>query len=172
MDENLYAAPEAEVMDQTVVNDPKLVDLNFMALKQLYRRSSNINSIVFFNVLGVLLWGYLIFIVKILEDARHGGLHFGIFIPVCLFILNLSCMIFIWRRTTVGRGLGIVWCVLVMTNIPIGTLIRALCLAALIKGGNLFGPDRVPHKLIKAEYKFRKKNKILRYNHDGTPVYR
>jgi hypothetical protein len=78
-----------------------------------------------------------------------------VFIGLALFYL--VAIIGMLKRTSWGRVMGIIVCILTLINIPLGTLIGIVGLFAFIKAPNLFGPGRVPHKDLKTEYKLRKK---------------
>jgi hypothetical protein len=58
-----------------------------------------------------------------------------------------------------GEYLVLFCSVLILINIPIGTLVGIAVLVALSKAPELFGQGRVTHKELKAEFKERKRLK-------------
>lgn len=64
------------------------------------------------------------------------------------------------KRPKWGRVVGFISGVFMLLGFPIGTLIGIFFLISLIRGERLFGPDRIPHKDLETEWKYRRKNKV------------
>ncbi len=71
-------------------------------------------------------------------------------------ILTIAAVYGSWTRKSWARGLGIVLCVLMLFNFPLGTIIGIFGIISLAKGARLFGPNRITHQQLKAEVAARK----------------
>ncbi|MEM0896914.1 MAG: hypothetical protein AAGJ79_08500 [Verrucomicrobiota bacterium] len=148
---NPYEAPQSDVA-APIPETYQFKDLDFKQLKKLYYRSCNVNGITGLLVLGLIF----IVIASFMPDIVAEGLQL-VFIGLAVFY---AVTIFgLFKRTSWGRILGIIVCIISLINIPIGTLIGVLGLFAFFGAPELFGPDRVLHKDLKSEFKLRKKNK-------------
>ncbi len=146
---NPYSPPE---VIETLVpeGDPQFGDLDDKALNKLYYRSCNVTGIAV-----LLSFGLVVLVAAISLPGADLGFPRPVFIGLALFYL--VAIIGMLKRTSWGRVMGIIVCILTLINIPLGTLIGIVGLFAFIKAPNLFGPGRVPHKDLKTEYKLRKK---------------
>jgi hypothetical protein len=133
------------------VGNPQFGDLEDKALNKLYYRSCNVVGIGVLLSFGVVLLA----VAAALPEADLGGLPKLVFMGLALFYM--VAIIGIFKRTSWGRIMGILVCILSLINIPLGTIIGAVGLFAFIKAPNLFGHGRVLHKDLKAEFKLRKK---------------
>lgn len=160
--ENPYEVPEvdqsqyaATIQDRI---DEKLRDyqsLDEKAFKKLYYRSCNISAIAFLMVLGIVVMSGIFFLIP---DVRE-ELLLGVGFIGGLLLFQLVSAVGLILRTSWGRILGFVSCALMLTSIPIGTLIGIVGIFALAKGAELFGSNRVTHKELKAEFNLRKQQK-------------
>jgi len=149
-DNDPYSAPETEIYAIPDVPD-KLKDLNFSQLKKLYHRSSNVGAIAGLMVLGLVLMTSL---SAIPHDQE--GLSYMRYVFIGVSVLYAITVFGLIKRTGWGRILGIIICALSLLNIPIGTIIGIAGLFAFIKAPELFGPNRITHKELKAEFKRQK----------------
>ncbi len=81
-----------------------------------------------------------------------------ILIFILLAIFFLFAVFGLYQRTSWGKVLGIIACILMLISIPVGTIIGIAGLFAIFGSPKLFGKDRFTHKELKAEFKLRKKN--------------
>ena len=105
----------------------------------------------------LLTLGLLIIVAAIFMDAGSLGFPAPVAIGIALFDLMVVIGLFI--RSSWGMILGMVAGGFALISIPIGTIIGVMGLFAFIKAPTLFGPDRVLHNDLKAEFKHRKKLK-------------
>ena len=153
-DVNPYQAPDAEV-DAATIKDGDFSHLNFKQLKKLYARSQNITAIT-----GLIVIAAIFFVVaSFINDVDEVAVTVIMLLIAVLYIVTAVGLI---KRNQWGRRLGIGICCLSLLNIPIGTLIGLAGLFAFFKAPELFGPDRVTHKAIKEEVKYRKQNKLTK----------
>lgn len=154
--DNPYQAPED---DSIMADEPRgFQDLSFKELKKLRNHSSTINAMGGLWVIGGVLQvvGGLFFV----SSSGYDSAPFG-FIYVLLGVFALLCAFGAFTRPSWGRPLGILLCCLAMLGFPLGTLIGILGLIGFASGASLFGPDRILHKNLNDEFKYRKKNKIF-----------
>lgn len=128
-------------------------------LKKLRNDSHSIRTFAVLLLLGVAVFGIaMIGLLMGGENRAMGMLELAI-IGV-LGGLNLIAAIGLMTRRVWGRYLGFVSALFALLGFPIGTLIGILLLIALGRGARLFGPDRLEHKALNTEWKYRKANKI------------
>ena len=72
-------------------------------------------------------------------------------------LISYSC----WWRPRWGRVPGVLYCLLLLLSIPIGTIIGIFRLFAYAGGHELFGPNRYLHSILQEEWKYRKRNGII-----------
>ena len=160
---NPYASPQAESLHEG--KRQKFSEMSFKPLKSIFMHSSTIvtMSLIWAVVAAITLYCFInnpAFVM--LLSARMGleleGLRYGCLAISCL---NVAAIIGCALRKTWGRVLGIIACVLLMLSANIFLFLFALLgLIALLAGGRLFGPERLKHSELKAEYTYRKKHKI------------
>ncbi|NJM37517.1 MAG: hypothetical protein HC845_06445 [Akkermansiaceae bacterium] len=130
-------------------------NLEDKAFNKLYYRSCNVSGLAALISLGLLIiGGGLLLSNNILSSSKY--------IFIALLVINSITLIGLVKRTRWGRVMGVLVCILSLMNIPLGTLIGIVGLFALLGAPNLFGPDRVLHKDLKAEFKRRKQLKKLK----------
>src|SRR6266496_947575 len=149
-DTNPYSAPHTDV-STNFAGSGQLRELDFNQLKKLYHRSCNVNAITFLLGLGLIPLA----IASLVPDIGH-EVPRVIFIGFAVFIA--VAVIGLFTRTSWGRILGIIVCIISLINIPIGTLIGIFGLFAFFGAPQLFGANRVTHKELKSEFKLRKAN--------------
>ncbi|MFT4175933.1 MAG: hypothetical protein QM627_04695 [Luteolibacter sp.] len=149
-DTNPYSSPQANPSINFSGSD-QFRDLDFKQLKKLYHRSSNINVITFLLSIALIASAFASIMPDIGEEIPRVA-----FIGMTIFYALAVAGLF--RRTSWGRILGIVVCIMSLLSIPIGTLIGAFGLFAFFGAPQLFGTDRVTHKELKSEFKLRKAN--------------
>lgn len=145
---NPYSAPQSEVSEPQVGSD-QFKDLDFKQFKKLYYRSCNVNALVALLVLGLAF-----LVLAALMVGSKGELPQGVFIGMAAFYAIAAAGLF--KRTSWGRILGIIVCIISLISIPIGTAIGAFGLFAFFGAPQLFGRDRVTHAALKTEFKLRK----------------
>lgn len=64
-------------------------------------------------------------------------------------------------RPNGGRTNGILACGFMLLGFPLGTILGLLGIIAFVGGKPLFGANKIQHKDLEKEYKFRKKNKLF-----------
>ena len=151
MADNPFASPDNDDAIE-VEGSETFKDLNDKALKKLYYRSCNVSCIGFLLVIGT---------IAIIAMVTAGGLYEEmdgsttaiILIIIALYVITI---IGVFMRTTWGRVLGIIACVLMLFSLGIPTIIGIFGLVAFIGAPQLFGAKRVTHKDLKAEFKLRK----------------
>jgi len=145
--QNPYSPPQVAdfVIDH---GNPAFADLDDKALTKLYYRSCNVDSASVAISFSVVIIGIRLWFISPVEVK----VAFCVLAP-----LYLTALIGIFLRTAWGRGAGIIICALGLINIPLGTLFGFMGLFAFIKAPCLFGPGRVTHQDLKAEFKLRKK---------------
>ncbi len=117
----------------------------------------SLSVIIFTAIVG---WGFKTDLIR-----RYGGEDIiinSITDPLNIARISLSILAFIGFVTRLrwGRIVGILACGIWLTKFPIWTLFGIWGLLVLIPGANLFGPNRILAKDLKAEVKWRKQNKI------------
>ncbi|MGJ8671626.1 hypothetical protein [Rubritalea sp.] len=161
--DNPYEAPLVEQpvnasSIQARINE-KLRDyksLDEKAFKKLYYRSCNVSAIAALVLIaGLVIAGLLIFGWNEPNDPDE-SMVYGVGLLSLMAVFQLVCFIGLATRATWGRTMGFISCSLMLLNIPLGTLIGIVGLVALSKAPELFGPTRVTHKELKAEFKLRK----------------
>jgi hypothetical protein len=153
--ENPYATPASE---GSLPARNLFQDIPTKELKKLRNDSHTIRAVAALLVLGLLF----ILLAVGLMFARSGG-ALGVFeLLFILFFAALNSVVLVGliRRENWGRILGFVSGTLMLIGIPIGTLIGVLFMVSLARGKRLFGPDRLVHKQLEAEWKYRKRNKV------------
>lgn len=147
-EENPYSAPQAEAAP-IISGNERLQGLDFKELKKLYYRSCNVNAIT-----GLLILGELFLVIAMfVPDLGAGGR--GILGAFAAFYL--IAVIGLFSRSSWGRVMGIVVCILSLISFPLGTLIGIFGLFAFFGAPQLFGNDRITHKEVKAEFKLQKR---------------
>lgn len=154
MSDNPYEVPESDVQDNEVENSD-FRDVNWKDFKKLYYRSCNITALAGLWVIGILILTAVAIFSK--DDADGLGAAF----LGAIIIFNTITVIGVIQRNSWGRGMGIASCCLMLINIPIGTILGIVGLFAFIKCPELFGENRILHRDLKTEFKYRKKNKIF-----------
>ncbi len=144
-----YAPPESEPPAVVTHSDSQFSHLEFAQLKKIYYRSCNVNAITVLLILGtVFLLGFALMPDNELAETRPLLLVLSLF-----YGASVAGLV---KRTSWGRILGIIVCILALINIPLGTLIGIFGLFAFFGAPELFGRDRVLHKDLKAAFKIRK----------------
>jgi hypothetical protein len=128
-------------------------------LKKLRNDSHSIRTFMVLLLLGVVI--FLLAGIGFLAGGKSGATAMGEF---AFFVvaggLNLITAIGLMTRAVWGRYLGFVCAAFALLGFPVGTLIGILMLVALGRGARLFGPDRLDHKALNTEWKYRKANKV------------
>jgi hypothetical protein len=149
--QNPYAPPQ--VIESLVpAGNPQFNTLDDKTLNKLYYRSCNVSGIAL-----LLSFGLVVLAVLIAMPEVDLALPKPVFMGLAVFYL--VAIIGMLKRTTWGRVMGIIVCILSLLSIPLGTVIGVVGLFAFIKAPDLFGPGRVRHKDLKTEFKLRKKAK-------------
>ena len=65
-----------------------------------------------------------------------------------------------WRFRNWGRILSMMLCVVLLLEIPMGTIIGVLGFIALWRGKRLFGPNRLSQDQLRTELEYRKLNSV------------
>lgn len=149
-----YSSPQSDPSAQ-IATDSRLKDLDFQRLKKLYHRSCNVNAITFLIVVGLIaLVAALIPLISISSDDDSKLPWLSAFIGLALFYM--VAIAGLYKRTSWGKIMGIIICIMSLISIPIGTAIGIFGLFAFFGAPELFGPDRLTHKELKAEFKSQK----------------
>lgn len=160
---NPYAAPSTDI-ETAPFGRRAFPEMNRTEVKKLYHHS---HTLITMSV----LWsaGAIILVIAAISIFREKYFLSVFDLPpsttAVIFIaqagFNLLAVIGCWKRATWGRLVAIVACLTTMLSgaiLPI--IIAILVLVALFQGKRLFGPDRLRHADLKAEFKYRKKNRI------------
>ncbi len=151
MIENPYATPRSDVTVCLMRND--FPDIPFRRLKKLRNNSHSIRALmVLMIVVGILgTSGSLVTLVIERQESAFGGLV----ITILVFVTGIGLM----RRSQWGRVLAIICSLCMLLLLPVGTIIGALALGAL-GSKQLFGPNRINHRALETEFRYRRKNNI------------
>jgi hypothetical protein len=158
MSENPYIAPTS--VDWVMPERLNFKEMPTKELKRLRNDSHSIRTLVVLIILGLglLIVAMIGMIAGIGEGSTIGLAELAIVFVIAVF---QSVVAFgLLNRPAWGRVLGFVAGALMLVGFPIGTLIGVLFLIALGRGSRLFGPERIPHKDLEAEWKYRRKNKV------------
>lgn len=147
---NPYSSPQTDVSVNHAISG-KFKELDFKQLKKLYHRSCNVNVITFLIGLGLITLA----VITILPDTEYES--FMRFIFIGLMVFYAAAVIGLYKRTSWGRILGIIACILSLINVPLGTLIGVFGLFAFFGAPELFGANRI-NKEVKTEFKLQKAN--------------
>ncbi len=147
-EENPYAAPKSNTIFSESSND-RLEALNFEQVKKLYYRSCNVSGLV-----GLLCLGFMAIVGLLLFSEETESTFVALFVGLAVFY-GLA-IVGLFNRTSWGRVLGIIICILSLLQIPIGTIIGLMGLFAFFGSPELFGENRLTHKELKAEFNLRK----------------
>lgn len=150
-DTNPYSAPQTDVSTNVAVSS-RLQDLDFKRLKKLYHRSCNVNAIAFLLGLGILILSGISIIPDALEEKSAKYIFIGLIVFYAITLFGL------YQRTSWGRILGIIVCIISLINLPLGTLIGIVGLFAFFGAPELFGANRITHRELKFEFKLQKAN--------------
>ncbi len=151
-EQNPYTSPQSEIAQPTQGN-AVFSNLDFKSLKKLYHRSCNVNAITF--LLGL---GFIFLLVASFLPVNEGEPSLR-FVFIGLAVFYAMAIFGLFNRSSWGRILGIIVCIISLINIPVGTLIGIFGLFAFFGAPQLFGSDRVRHKDLKAEFKLQKSNR-------------
>ena len=157
---NPYQAPESE-WEAEVSGRIHFADYTIKDLKKLYNHSRTIRMLVILWCFSI-LFSVLIIVVLTATTLKEGEL-IGlavIFVWVVILAFQAITVYGTMKRADWGRNCAIIICSIMLLGFPMGTLVGALGLVALVQGKVLFGHDHLEFKLLKEEYKYRKKNKI------------
>lgn len=158
--ENPYAAPVADPVNPEALQRKAFPEMDTKRLKQLRNDSHSIRTLAVLLVFSNLMLAFLFFFT-IAGDGGTMGIGFPeLAIQAVILGVNVATATGLFKRAVWGRVMGFITCGIMLIGFPIGTLIGILCLIALARGGVLFGPDRLSHKELGAEWKYRKKAKI------------
>lgn len=144
---NPYAAPVSSVSDLPLPSSLHGIT-DFAQLKKLYHRSCNVNGIAFLLGLGLVITAGVLAVQQHTDEVK--------LILLALIAFYVPTIIGLYLRTSWGRILGIIACLLALINIPMGTIIGIMGLFAFFGAPQLFGPDRITHRAVKAQFKAQK----------------
>lgn len=153
--DNPYAAP---VNSGMVAERRAFPDIPTPDLKKLRNDSHTIRAVVALIILGLVLLG-IVMLTAVFVGNGMGAAE--LIVVTVIGGLQSVVMIGLIQRATWGRIAGFISGSFMLFGFPIGTLIGILFLVSLIRGARLFGPDRLAHKELEAEWKYRKKNKVV-----------
>lgn len=152
--ENPYATPasEAALPERILFQDIPTKDL-----KKLRNDSHTIRTVAFLIFLGFAIL-CIVLIGVLVGGVNELALEHGIMLALAVWYpFVLTGLV---KRTNWGRILGIISGVLMLAGIPVGTLIGILFLVSLSRSKRLFGPERLFHKDLETEWKYRKRNAV------------
>jgi hypothetical protein len=151
-EENPYAPP---VADPGVLGRLGFREISTKELKRLRNDSHSIRSLAFLICLGIcVLLGVIVAGIATTVKTPH------FLIQGSLVALSVAAAVGLIKRPNWGRVVGFILSSFMLLGFPIGTIIGILCMIALARGGRLFGPERLLHKDLETEWKYRKRNKI------------
>lgn len=159
-EQNPFAAPTVSPTAAVGGSDGEgpLGGLDHKTVKKLRNASHSIRTLGALWALGCV--AYLVLGVLMLTGAvGRGPSDTNATVGLVLIALGIVLGFAVWSafaRPTWGHILGIILCGLGLLGFPIGTLIAALCLYYYIPSGRLFGPGRITHAAINAEFQRRK----------------
>ena len=151
---NPYASPLSNVHVPMARNNFDQLDTK--ALKKLRNHSHTIRALGSVNLLALLVY------TGLLLASRPGFIHlFYLAIWITGLVLSAASIHAFWWRPKGGRIIGLISCVHMLLAFPIGTIIGILGIIALVQSRTLFGADKLSHRELDAEWKYRKKNRIV-----------
>lgn len=150
-------------LNQSTKERQDLKEHNFSELQKLYFHSRDMNALgIFMWIISVPVVLYLVFVIWV-AISHHVQMNLNLFISALLIYgytgLYVLTAYICFSRKSWGRIPGIIIFSIFLLGIPIGTIMGIYGINAFSEK-SLFGPDRLTHSRLKAEYKFRKKNKI------------
>ena len=158
MSENPYTTPTSA--DWVIPERLNFKEMPTKELKRLRNDSHSIRTVAALIILGVGI--FILIMMTILansgESSTMGAAEFSVIFVIIGFQSFVALGLL--KRPAWGRVVGFVAGALMLIGFPIGTLIGILFLIALGRGGRLFGPQRLVHKELEAEWKYRRKNKV------------
>ena len=126
-------------------------------LKALYNASRTVGTLCILWALGALLFLILVVVALVGKDKESmNQIATSLVVLIPLGALKVGALIGCLKQAEWGRVLGIIDCILMLLGFPIGTLIGIIGLVALIPNKELFEPNALDFKALKAEYKLRK----------------
>lgn len=154
---NPYLPPQTNPV--AVAERNQFKDIATPDLKKLRNDSSTIRTFAVLVLIGATLMLVGSIAVLVGSDMATTGMTelaiMGILLP--WYALTGVGLI---RRQVWGRYLGFMTAAFSLLGFPIGTLIGVLVLISLSRSARLFGPDRLNHKALNTEWKYRKTNKV------------
>jgi hypothetical protein len=119
-------------------------NLDNKEVKALYYRSCNIDQVVFFIFIGIIITGFIAI------NAKSADI---IFICITSLLLNTFVILGLCGRHKWGRILGIVVLCLsglgLLVGFPLGAVFVIWGIFSLSKASMLFGPNRLTHSALK-----------------------
>ena len=157
-EQNPFAAPTVNPTEALGGTEGPLGELDHTTVKKLRNASHSIRTLGALWALGCVAY-IVLGVMTIANVGGRGDSEMGTALGLGLLAVSVLLGFAVWgafSRPTWGRIVGIVLCCFGLLGFPIGTLISALCLYYYIPSGRLFGPGKITHAAISAEYKRRK----------------
>lgn len=140
-------------------------NLNNKEVKALYYRSCNIDQVVFFMFIGIIITG------SIALNAKSADI---IFLCITSLLLNTFVIVGLCGRHKWGRILGIVVLSIsglgLLVGFPLGAVFAIFGIYSLSNASILFGPNRLTHSALKEKFQIQKNSKKVRQREGGIPV--
>lgn len=153
MSENPYATPTDPGF--ILAERQNFKDMPTRDLNKLRNDSHSIRAIAGLMMLGM---GLVLLVVGLMIGGEGGVYEVGLFVGI---VLVQGLVAFgLLKRPNWGRVIGFISAAFMLLGFPIGTLIGVFFLISLVRGERLFGPDRLLHKDLETEWKYRRKNKV------------
>lgn len=149
-DSNPYSSPKAEATEIDI-DEYRVAEMEFKQLKKTYNKSIYISLLALVLLLGLL--SAAILPIYVFEEAIEKTPLLTIIALIALagfYILTVICL---FRRSNLGRTLGIIASYISLLGFPIGTIIGIASLLALYRSSELFGEDRIKHKDLEKAFK-------------------
>jgi len=141
-------------------------NLDNKEVKTLYYRSCNIDQVVLFMFIGIIITGFKAI------NAKSADI---IFLCIAFLLLNTFVIIGLCGRHKWGRILGIVVLFIsglgLLVGFPLGAVFVIWGIFSLTKASILFGPNRLTHSALKEEFQIRKNSKKVSQREGGIAVH-
>jgi hypothetical protein len=152
-DFNPYAPPVTQATAAPPAENQQLREMDFKKLNRLYLHSTSINSLTVLAAM-VALSCLALGIASLYYAWFEEKMSMGLIVFAAIYAIIFEGL---RKRTNWGRIVGMVACGLSILNISVLSLIGIMGLISLIRTKSLFGDDKIPHRVLKKEYKLRKK---------------
>ena len=147
---NPYQSPQAKLEG----GDRRLFpEWDFKTLKKVRNNSSTIQTLGWLWIIGSVL-NVAVGFIALVNAGSMALINLGIGAFAAFAAYGAI------RRPYWGKTVGMILCCIALIGFPIGTIIGIMGLIAFSEKAPLFGPNKLSHKDICDEFKYRKRHKV------------